>query len=585
MDGIEPIPSPWSSTHSCYVCTESDGNNLFCQYHDQFPSYDPENMNSMDQLCDGPMFQRTENDNTQCPLPHPLADCLKESYFTPFLNATVWHLMGWFYNSSTQKLLEDLNGLVHTIILANNFDCKDLQEFSMQRETWRLDEAPCDPSSLRFMSDGWHTASIPICLPCEKVKQPEDVAPEFRVEGLHYCKITEVVKSAFEEPATQMFHTVPYKLFWQLDKTCPPEYIITELYMANAMLQEHENIKSSPVTGCNLETVIAAIMLWSNSTHLASFGNAALWPIYLFLRNQSKYTQAKPTSFAAHHLAYIPKLSDTIQDFYMKTFSTSTTSFLLNSEFLNAYKNGMVIKFPDGIFHQVFLHLFTYAADYPEKILLTCMKFLRNCPCPHCLITKDKICKLGMKIDWWVHDKKACIDDGAHRWLIKGACKAMFDLGCSIASKAVEGAIGAKSLVPMQNAFLDKLSNFSFNFYSILVPDFMHEFELGMWKAALTHLICILYTAGDDAVQQFNAWFRLVPTFRCDTIQRFSANVSGLTKLTARDFEDILQCSIPVSDGLLPELYNSIILNLLFELTTWHQLHNMPWPSLMQVFA
>ena len=84
------------------------------------------------------------------------------------------------------------------------------------------------------------------------------------------------------------------------------------------------------------------------------------------------------------------------------------------------------------------------------RILLTCMKFLGNCPCPHCLITKDKIHKLGMKIDRWVRDKKARIDNRARHWLIEGARKAMFDLGCSIASKAVEGAIGAKSLVPMR---------------------------------------------------------------------------------------------------------------------------------------
>ena len=51
-------------------------------------------MNSMDQLCDGPTFQHTETDNTQHPLPHPLTNSLKESYFTPFLNATVWRLMG-----------------------------------------------------------------------------------------------------------------------------------------------------------------------------------------------------------------------------------------------------------------------------------------------------------------------------------------------------------------------------------------------------------------------------------------------------------------------------------------------------------
>ena len=196
------------------------------------------------------------------------------------------------------------------IILADDFDRENLQDFSAQQETWRLDEAPRDPSSSHFASDRWHTASIPICLPCEKVKQSEDAAPEFHVKGLHYHKITEVMKSVFEEPATQMIHTMPYKLFWQPDNTHLPERIITELYTSDAMLQEHEKIKSSPkVAGCNLETVIAAIMLWSDSTHLTSFGNATLWPIYLFLRNQSKYTCAKPTSFAVHHLTYIPKVS------------------------------------------------------------------------------------------------------------------------------------------------------------------------------------------------------------------------------------------------------------------------------------
>ncbi|KAG2031372.1 hypothetical protein BDR03DRAFT_841017, partial [Suillus americanus] len=100
----------------------------------------------------------------------------------------------------------------------------------------------------------------------------------------------------------------PYKLFWQPDKDKPPECVIMKLYTSDAMLQEHEKIHSQPrVADCNLETVVAAIMLWSDSTHLASFGNAALWPIYLFIGNQSKYIRSKPTSFAAHHLAYIPK--------------------------------------------------------------------------------------------------------------------------------------------------------------------------------------------------------------------------------------------------------------------------------------
>ncbi|KAI6169922.1 hypothetical protein EDD17DRAFT_1683582 [Pisolithus thermaeus] len=302
---MEPTDSDtgnFSSAHSPpYVCTQPDGNDLFRQYQGCYPSYDPENSTILEHLCDGPTFQRSQDSDIHLAKP-------RTSYFAPFLNATVWRLMGWFYNGSTQKSLDDLNHLVHDVILAEDFDCKDLHNFSAHRETRRLDEAPQDPSSSFFASDGWHTTSIPIRLPCEKVKQLEATAPEFWVEGLHYRKITDIVRSAFEEPAAQTFHTVPYKLFWQPDKTRTPERVITEVYTSDAMLREHERVRNSPnVPGCNLETVIAAIMLWSDSTHLASFGNAALWPIYLFLGNQSKYVRAKPTSFAAHHLAYIPK--------------------------------------------------------------------------------------------------------------------------------------------------------------------------------------------------------------------------------------------------------------------------------------
>jgi acyl carrier protein phosphodiesterase len=35
----------------------------------------------------------------------------------------------------------------------------------------------------------------------------------------------------------------------------------------------------------------------------------------------------------------------------------------------------------------------------------------------------------------------------------------------------------------------------------------------------------------------------MVPTFGRDTIRKFCANVSDLTKLAARDFEDLLQVS------------------------------------------
>ena len=41
--------------------------------------------------------------------------------------------------------------------------------------------------------------------------------------------------------------------------------------------------------------------------------------------------------------------------------------FLLDTDFIHAYKSGMVVKCADGIECQVYPRFFTYSADYPEK--------------------------------------------------------------------------------------------------------------------------------------------------------------------------------------------------------------------------
>ncbi|KZO91314.1 hypothetical protein CALVIDRAFT_489296, partial [Calocera viscosa TUFC12733] len=66
--------------------------------------------------------------------------------------------------------------------------------------------------------------------------------------------------------------------------------------------------------------------------------------------------------------------------------------------------------------------------------------------------------------------------------------------------------------------------------------------------------------------------FRKVPKFGRETIRNFIGNVSDLTRMAAHDYEDILQCIIPVFEGLLPEPHNSDILTLLFTMGQWHAL-------------
>jgi len=78
------------------------------------------------------------------------------------------------------------------------------------------------------------------------------------------------------------------------------------------------------------------------------------------------------------------------------------------------------------------------------------MKFLGQCPCPHCPVAKDKIYKLGSKIDEWVHHKRAQVDNERCQQSIETVRRSIFEFGCSVASKVVESIIGPTSLVPTQ---------------------------------------------------------------------------------------------------------------------------------------
>jgi hypothetical protein len=229
--------------------------------------------------------------------------------YHPFDNSTIFGLMSWYYNGSNTKSINDLNKLVTEILLAEDFSQEHLKGFEAGKEYKRLDDYQKDPGPGLAAQDGWIEASVPISLPCDGFSfQTEADAPIYYVEGLLYRKLLEVIKVAFTESAAEQFHTSPFQEFWKPSPDATPERLYSEIYNSDAFIEEHIQIRSQPRPDCNLETVVASIMLWSDSTHLTSFGNASLWPIYLYLGNQSKYTRGKPTSFAGHHMAYIPKV-------------------------------------------------------------------------------------------------------------------------------------------------------------------------------------------------------------------------------------------------------------------------------------
>ena len=218
--------------------------------------------------------------------------------------------MNWYQGGSNKKSLGEVDRLVKEVILADDFKRDDFIGFRASREVRRLDDQGREPQSRFFAEDGWVETSVNISLPADGISQVSEAhAPQFAVPGLFYRPLMEVIRAALHDTAAEHFHIFPFQMFWKPSPNSAPERIYTELYTSDAFISEHKKLCAQPrETGCDLETVIVAIMLWSDSTHLANFGTASLWPIYLYIGNQSKYTRAKPTSFAAHHLAYIPKV-------------------------------------------------------------------------------------------------------------------------------------------------------------------------------------------------------------------------------------------------------------------------------------
>ena len=65
------------------------------------------------------------------------------------------------------------------------------------------------------------------------------------------------------------------------------------------------------------------------------------------------------------------------------------------------------------------------------------------------------------------------------------------------------------------NTFAERLSPFGFDIFPALVVDLMHEFELGVLKSVLKHLIRILYAIDEDLVSTLNERLVFLTYYSC----------------------------------------------------------------------
>ncbi|KAI0257901.1 hypothetical protein BC834DRAFT_838237 [Gloeopeniophorella convolvens] len=523
-----------------------------------------------------------------------------QDIISPLPNISTWLWGHHFWLHGNKKTLSENDALVE-LINRKDFNAADILDCKLPKINALLDQEqgtmPWDVDR-----DGWKESSIIISvpfLPDSPPSRPSEGIP-YAVPGFRHRSIcAEIRKTLMTDPAAKRFVFDPFYLEFT-DPLHPgkTERAYGELFNSDIFIEEDLRLQNSPpVEGCDAPRVIMACAFWSDATQLAQFAHLKAWPGYLYFGNQSKYERARPSSNAAHHVAYFPVLPDDFGDFLKTHVGVKTVTpallthcrrelfqgginLLLDDEFIEAYHHGMLVDCIDGVRRRVYPRIFVYSGDYPEKVLLATIRDKGLCPCPRCLVKFDEIPALGTEQDRKIREERARKDNLARKELVEQARVLIYKNGYVPNSVRVDELLKSQSLVPTRNVFSEKLKwnpagpgDVRFDFHKILPVDPLHEIEIGVWKNVWIHIIRIITIHNRAALLELNQRFRMVPAF--STIRPFHENMSDMTRIAARDYEDILQCVIPCFEGLLDSPHNESIMSLLYTMATWHALAKM----------
>jgi hypothetical protein len=235
------------------------------------------------------------------------------STFHPYPNKSSFCLGDWYWNHGVQKSQQSFRELID-IITDHDFTLDDVRktkwsEINTSLATNNFDDDRDDDDWLDEDS-GWIRSPISITVPFHKrMKNP---GPKSRVVFEFYHRsLVSLIREKLSNPLhDEHFHYEPYDLFWKPNEQNDEVRVHGELYTSAAFRDAHRALQQSPgEPGCGLPRIIVGLMFWSDATHLATFGNAKLWPCYMFFGNESKYRRCKPSCNLCSHVAYFQTVS------------------------------------------------------------------------------------------------------------------------------------------------------------------------------------------------------------------------------------------------------------------------------------
>ncbi len=299
--------------------------------------------------------------------------------YAPFPNVTTFDMLYWQNSGSNMKSDQQMNALATEVMQADGFEPAHLVQFDAARALRLLDNyVEEDTGSPLSAKDGWLQGKVSVRVPKEGVRySSEDAAPLFTLEGVWHRSFREVLRSALQQDCMKDWHMIPHHLYVKADpagkqrassptpscssqstasstsssSSCSTssssstssrrsttlsssaddedERAYSEIFNADVALEEDAAMRAQPRQPGDpddLEYCVTLICLYSDATRLTNFGTSKLWPLYMYIGNQSKYVRGQPTAYAAYHMAYIPSVRC-----MARTFRAHLMAFILAS--------------------------------------------------------------------------------------------------------------------------------------------------------------------------------------------------------------------------------------------------------------
>jgi hypothetical protein len=216
--------------------------------------------------------------------------------------------------------VEALDSLIKDVILQPDFSVEHLHGFKAAQELKLLDSGSNDsisPSSLTFPiespdslpfnpMDGWKESVVKIPLSCSGHKfASESHMPTIAVSGIWHCDLVALIKEVYEGPQFYNVHLKGFTQMWKPLENEPPESVHWEAYTSDVWLNLEAQLRASiPLSkegDEDIKNLVVLIQVYSDSAHLADFGTASVWPIYVFIVSVLKYIRSKPDMASALH--------------------------------------------------------------------------------------------------------------------------------------------------------------------------------------------------------------------------------------------------------------------------------------------